>query len=236
MRDSLRKPWLLLVCAALLRASCAFAAWTDDPLIRGVHTIKKIHVDEVRNAINIKRANYGFGSTSWTNSPLVVGVTTVKAVHFQEVRNSILELTNVYRSGGTFPCPASNVVAAPTFTNNPLTPAPNENIVIKAVHMTELRQALDGIGDSHACCGICKYASGSSGCLDQFETDFYTECTTCQHCSAGTCYYQSNGQDNLQQCGMCSACDGGGNCVQVGDGTGDDKSCANCDASGGCRY
>src|SRR5438067_5076958 len=67
--------------------------WTDHPVKPGTQ-IKRIHVTELRSAIEAARQQYTpppEGWTPWTDSGLPAG-TPVRAVHFTESRTAIQQL------------------------------------------------------------------------------------------------------------------------------------------------
>jgi subtilisin family serine protease len=101
-------------------------AFTDNTLTPGVHSLRAIHIGELRTRINALRAQYGLSAASWTDATLGSTV-SVKAVHLTEMRTA---LNAVYSALSRTP---------PAYTEPTLVAG---STVIKAVHITELRSAL----------------------------------------------------------------------------------------------
>lgn len=98
--------------------------FTDDPLVPGVHTMRLVHITELRTRIDAVRVRRGLGPASWT--PLVAGSTMIRASHITEMRTA-LGAVYVVANGG-----------APAYTD----PALTAGMSIKAVHIAELRAAV----------------------------------------------------------------------------------------------
>src|SRR5262249_40127458 len=127
------------VLAALMLACASTAfAWTDNPLTPGTTLIRKVHIDELRTAINGKRSDFGMSAYSFTHPTIPAGSTLVRAVHITDLRTAVTQLDNTYNPV----CPAV-VPAAPAWTDATLTAG---GTLVRAVHITELRSAVDAIG------------------------------------------------------------------------------------------
>jgi hypothetical protein len=106
-----------------------FASFTDDPLVAGTTVVKAIHITELRSRINAVRAARGLPAYSFTDPTLTAGTTVINGVHVGELRTAISE---AYTAAGR---------SAPTFTD----PTLDSTIAVRAVHITELRNAVLGI-------------------------------------------------------------------------------------------
>ena len=102
----------------------ALPPFTDDPLMPGIHTMKAVHMTELRSRIDALRADAGLPSWLWTS---LSTATIIRASHVTELH---FALDAVYVSRG---------VAAPTYPEGPTL---NAGIPIKALHITQLRSAV----------------------------------------------------------------------------------------------
>lgn len=98
--------------------------FTDDPLTAMVTTIKALHITELRTEINAARTANGLPEFDFSDS-LTAGQTATRAVHIVELRTALDE---AYVAADRTP---------PTYTDSSLS-----GMVIKAVHITELRDAV----------------------------------------------------------------------------------------------
>ena len=101
-------------------------SFTDDPLNVGIATLKAVHITELRARIDALRTGNGLSAFPWTDSTLTVGVTVSKAAHLTDLRTALGE---VYTAPGQTP---------PIYTDS----APLSGIQIKAVHISQLRNAV----------------------------------------------------------------------------------------------
>jgi hypothetical protein len=104
----------------------SLTAFTDNPLIAGVHSIRLIHLTELQDRVNAIRSRVGLASAAWSDTA-VAGVTLIRAYHIAEVRAA---LDAVY---------ARLERAQPSYTDPDLSAGSTR---IKAVHITELRAAI----------------------------------------------------------------------------------------------
>ena len=102
--------------------------FTDDPLIVGVTVIKRVHIADLREAVNQLRARGSLGSFSFTDPTLTAGITTVKRVHITELRTALTEAAVALGK------------SAPNFPTDPTIVA--EQTVIKRAHIRDLRSAV----------------------------------------------------------------------------------------------
>jgi hypothetical protein len=102
------------------------AQFTDHPLVPGVHTMRAIHITELRLRIDALRAARGLPAVVWTDPVIVAGVTQVKVAHIVAMRSA---LNGVYSAQGR---------AAPVYVDPSLT----SGMPIKAAHISELRAAV----------------------------------------------------------------------------------------------
>jgi subtilisin family serine protease/subtilisin-like proprotein convertase family protein len=103
-------------------------SFTDDPLVAGVTTAKAQHIIELRQAVDALRAVAGLGAAPWTDPTLSPTNTLINAVHILELRTNLESVAALL---------GHPVV---TYTDPTLT-----NVVIKLVHMEELRQRIRDI-------------------------------------------------------------------------------------------
>jgi hypothetical protein len=103
--------------------------FSDDPLLPGVTTVRRIHVSELRIRIDAARVRLGLSPFAWTD-PVLIPFTGVQAQHIVDMRTALLE---AYSRAGLTP---------PTFTDSTIAP---QNTVIRAVHVQQLRSAVAGI-------------------------------------------------------------------------------------------
>jgi hypothetical protein len=99
--------------------------FTDNPVALG-GSMKRIHIVELRTAINAVRQVYGLSVFVFTDDPLVAGSTPIKAVHITQMRTA---LHAVYVQRGMTP---------PAYTD----PSLATGMMIKAVHINQLRSAV----------------------------------------------------------------------------------------------
>jgi hypothetical protein len=95
--------------------------FTDDPLVPGLHTMRALHMTELRSRIDALRAAHSLEGMSWT--PLAAGSTMMAASHITQLRTA---LDAIYQARG---------LPVPSYTDNPLTVGTS----IKATHITQLR-------------------------------------------------------------------------------------------------
>ena len=100
--------------------------FTDDPLVSGVTTVKAVHIQELRVAVNALRARYALPGFTWTDAVLTPGVTPPRAAHVLELRTA---LNAAYLAAARTP---------PVYTRTLVAAAST----IAAIDITELRAAV----------------------------------------------------------------------------------------------
>jgi hypothetical protein len=100
--------------------------FTDDPIAANAAVIKKVHIDELRTAINAVRAAVGLSAYGFSET-LVVGTSTIKATHVNELRAALDQA----RAAAGLP--------GMTYTDNSLTQG---STIVKAIHLQELRNSV----------------------------------------------------------------------------------------------
>ena len=105
----------------------AAAAFTDQPLERGVTPVKAIHFLELRARIDALLAAAGLPGFRWTQPVLTPGLTPIRRVHLTELREA---LDLAYSAAGR---------AAPAYTDPQVTDGAT---VVRAAHLMELRAAV----------------------------------------------------------------------------------------------
>lgn len=108
--------------SAFSAASLATAAiFTDDPLVSSATKIKRVHLIELRAAIDAVRAVAGLSAATVTDPIITAGSTRVKAVHVTELRTALSAALTALGFG------------APVFS---------AGAAVQAVHFQELRTAV----------------------------------------------------------------------------------------------
>ena len=102
-------------------------AFTDDPLLPGVHSMKAVHISELRSRIDALRLARGLSAWPWTSAS---AGTLIRATHITEMRTA---LDAVFQARG---------VSAPTYLDGPTLAA---GTPIKALHITQLRLAVTSL-------------------------------------------------------------------------------------------
>jgi hypothetical protein len=100
------------------------ASFTDDPLVPGVHSMRLLHINELRTRIDALRVGRSLTPMGWTS--LVAGTTRISAAHITQMRVAI---NAVY---------VAMQRTLPVYTDDPLTPG----TTIKAAHIAHLRAAV----------------------------------------------------------------------------------------------
>jgi hypothetical protein len=104
------------------------AAFTDDPLVVGLSTIRAVHFNELRTRIDALRARYALAPYHYSRSTITVGSSIVMATDIMELRAALLD---VYNAAGLTP---------PSYTTVPSVGAP-----ILAADIIDLRAAVIAI-------------------------------------------------------------------------------------------
>jgi glucose/arabinose dehydrogenase len=99
--------------------------FTDYPLAAGT-LVKAVHVTELRARIDTLRADAALPPVQWTDAPLSPGSSLIRALHVSQMRSA---LDDVY---------VARIVTPPVYTD----PALGAGMTIRAVHISELRQAV----------------------------------------------------------------------------------------------
>ncbi len=99
--------------------------FTDDPLVAGATTVKAVHINELRSAVNAMRSAAGLATSTFTNS-VSAGV-VVRAIDLMELRTAVDQ--------------ARSTLGLPAVTYTDATAVAGSTIV-KAVHLQQLRVAL----------------------------------------------------------------------------------------------
>jgi hypothetical protein len=105
-----------------------FTYFTDDSLVPRSSTIRKVHITELRVLIDGLRVRFGLQPFNWTTD-----LTVIRAQDIIDLRNA---LRDTYAAAQT---------TAPTFTDPDVT---LPGITMKAIHITEIRNAIVALGRS----------------------------------------------------------------------------------------
>ena len=103
------------------------ASWTDPTITANSTKIRKVHIDELRTAIDFRRTDAGLSVYSWTDPTITANSTKIRKVHIDELRSAI---SGVYTTCGQ---------AAPSWTDPTITA---DSTKIRKVHIDELRSAV----------------------------------------------------------------------------------------------
>jgi hypothetical protein len=104
------------------------SAFTDSSLTTGLTTIKRAHITELRDRIDALRARAGLAVFNWTDPSLTAGAAFVRAQHLADLRTA---LAHAY---------SAMSIPPPTYVD----PALTAGVTIKAIHITQLRVAVNG--------------------------------------------------------------------------------------------
>jgi len=121
----------------------------DPALAAGTDLIKATHITELRSRVNAHRAIVGMAPYPFADPTLTVGATSVKAIHILDLRTA---LQQAYVHAGLTP---------PSFTDPELT----AGTTAKAVHVTELRQAVDVVTRVTATYHVTPNANMNAGAI-----------------------------------------------------------------------
>lgn len=138
--------------------------WTDDPIVTtpvaDATRVRKIHVDELRTAINTDLVKRKGSAKTWSEE-IVADETKIRATHLNELRQALVDLRALM-----VPC-ATNTVGPVSFTApDPMTDTtttPDPASKIRGVHIEELRYIINSIeGQCYCdCVGHCSCVSHS---------------------------------------------------------------------------
>ena len=113
--------------ASFICAGPFAASWTDSTITANSTKIRKVHIDELRSAINTRRIDAGLTNYSWTDPTITANSTKIRKVHIDDLRTAI---SQVYTTCGQ---------AAPSWTDPTITANTTK---IRKVHIDELRSAV----------------------------------------------------------------------------------------------
>jgi hypothetical protein len=105
--------------------------FTDDPLVPGVTLVKRVHITELRDAINQLRIANNLLAFQWSES-ITTQSTVAKAQHIIEARTALEEV---------YTRPVLTVPPHPPYTD----PQLSAGMPIKGVHILELRAFIKAI-------------------------------------------------------------------------------------------
>ncbi len=158
-------------------ARCATNTTTfeDFTLTANVTLPRKIHIDELRTAINDELTRRGLSSATWTDLIITANASTVRKIHVDELRTQIAKIHSGDNQSGY--CPGDTVTiswAVPTLTIN--------STKIGKSHWEEMRTTINALKTSCICeteqckycvdCGYQYFAScGFCKCNDRCSSD-----------------------------------------------------------------
>jgi hypothetical protein len=64
-------------------------SYTDSTLTAETTPIKRVHITDLRTALDAARSTLALAALSYTDSTITVNSTAVKAVHITELRNGV---------------------------------------------------------------------------------------------------------------------------------------------------
>jgi hypothetical protein len=154
--------------------------FTDATLTADSIKPRKIHLDELRLAINNEETRRGLSTTTWTDSTIVANSTLVRDNHINELRTAISKVKTGDCSGDTYYCP-QDTSGAISWTDSTIT---INSTNIRNDHVSEVRTKISALKTSCICeaeqcqyCADCGYSYqycpfGGCGCDDHK----YSEC------------------------------------------------------------
>lgn len=133
-------------------------AWTDNGLVGDI-PIKKIHIDEIRTALNAELGRRSLVGATYTDPTITSGSTTTKLPNISEIRNKIISFT---------PFAATNAISV--------------GVSIRKIDITELRAKISALeivptyGGANtcnaACTGLCTGScTGTTICYNDCDCD-----------------------------------------------------------------
>ena len=149
--------------------------WTDPTLTADSTKIRKVHIDELRTAINNELTRRGLSSATWTDPTLTANSTAVKKIHISNLRTQIEKIESGNSEVGYCPEDSVNI----SWTDTSLTPNSTKP---RKVHMDEARTTINALKSGCICeteqcqyCADCGYiyhpACGYCGCQDRCGND-----------------------------------------------------------------
>lgn len=158
--------------------------WTDPTITASVTKIRKIHIDEIRTAINTEIARRGLTSVSFTDSTLTVSVTKDRKIHIDELRGAIqLNVKKGDCASDSYYCPGDTSGCA-DFTDPVITASVTK---IRKPHIDELRAKLQALMTSCICeTEQCEYCSD---CGYRYSVCSHNGVACNDHLSGESCGY-----------------------------------------------
>lgn len=147
-------------------------AWTDSTLTAGM-PIKKVHIDELRTAIQNERTRRGYTTAAFTDPTITSGSTGHKKEHTSELRNNLTSFTSL---SGTLPT-AGTIERVIDIT------------AIRAkINALEATPKYNGVNDCNtACAGLCTGScTGTTICHSNCHND--CDCDCHDNCHSQTHY------------------------------------------------
>jgi len=165
-------------------------SWTDDPLVQYTTPIKKVHLTELRAALeamdghthtfNTKTSGAELPnvSVSWAeaSSSIVVGTTLIKAAHTQEIIDYIKAFDDHYHNVPDYGN-STQYNLNPTFIDDPVT----TSIEIKTTAWEQLRTYMESYGNhTHVVCCECECTcTCECQCTCTCTEDCCSQCDCC---------------------------------------------------------
>ena len=78
--------------ALRVRSGLPVVGWTDPTLVAGVTPVKRVHLTELRSALDAVYDAVRRPRPAYTDAVVAAGVTAVKAAHIMELRSAVLLL------------------------------------------------------------------------------------------------------------------------------------------------
>jgi hypothetical protein len=128
-------------------------SWTDPTITANSTKVRRVHFQELRDAVNAERGRRGLGAYTFTDT-LTADSTLGRKTHIDQLRQAIEQA-----AGAT--CP-TDTVPVPVWTD----PTIQADItMIRKIHVTEMRTVTNNMENACICdCDFCSHCSHSPCC------------------------------------------------------------------------
>lgn len=160
--------------------------FTDATLTANSIKPRKVHIDELRTAINNELSRRGLSTVSFTDSTVTANVTQVRKIHIDELRTAINKIHTGDCSGDTYYCPQDALTSSTDFTDGTITTNVTE---IRNLHISEIRTKISTLMSSCICeSEQCQYCAD---CGYQYSACNHADCA-CDDQGSSQCSQHSS--------------------------------------------